>query len=650
MSNNTCTVPILADALEAACSSDWHLSGGEYYPHQARVKVLVNGQAAFGAVHEAIARAKKTVLIICWGFQPSMHFVRNGDETIKYSGLEDDFPTQIGKLLEYKAANDVKVCVLSYTIDILGIWNIGKWSIGEAPLPGYLRNDNKPDYQLDSEYQESQRWFKAYAQNKEKGKPHFRTRNVDAAPKKEFEDKGLSLGTKEILDKLRSHHQKMVLVDYEDKEGAKGFVMGHNTLDHYWDTDAHSYTQKTHKTGRNGNVPFHDFSVQVTGPVIGDLFHNFKTAWKKSGGEDLEPKQALTVDDYPIVQWPESQASYVQLLRTQPETTPPVEDIKKMYLQNLNNASSLVYVENQYFRWPPFAEKLKRLAAKYSSRRDYPLYLFVLTNSSNDGVGAGEENTYRMLAALGKASEGLPNVDRSETLEALQSRLRTASNSTEINELRKKCDELTQHLQTVKQLESTMAKAKAALDEAQTAAKVAKAQNLPIDTASVTSAQQKYHEAQKQYEDKALAAHQRDEEEAEPEGLKTLICSLVAPDTPPGVPWQEVYIHAKMMMVNDAFLTIGSTNINTRSMEVDSELNLAIPGTHIARGLRKKLWHMHTGDEGPADLNSPESLKLVYENWTDLLEENAKRQKLQKTPKCSLRRFRRGSPSRKNQD
>nr|CUV43046.1 protein of unknown function [Ralstonia solanacearum] len=39
-----------------------------------------------------------------------------------------------------------------------------------------------------------------------------------------------------------SHHQKMVLVDYEMPERAVGFVMGHNTLDAYWDRDDHGYT------------------------------------------------------------------------------------------------------------------------------------------------------------------------------------------------------------------------------------------------------------------------------------------------------------------------------------------------------------------------------------------------------------------------
>ncbi|MFH7098722.1 phospholipase, partial [Klebsiella pneumoniae] len=53
-------------------------------------------------------------------------------------------------------------------------------------------------------------------------------------------DKGLSASAVGIMTLAPSHHQKTVLVDYELPESAIGFVMGHNMLDEYWDTDAHS--------------------------------------------------------------------------------------------------------------------------------------------------------------------------------------------------------------------------------------------------------------------------------------------------------------------------------------------------------------------------------------------------------------------------
>ncbi|CAH2780812.1 MAG: Probable phospholipase protein [uncultured Caballeronia sp.] len=34
-----------------------------------------------------------------------------------------------------------------------------------------------------------------------------------------------------------------------------------------------------------------------------------------------------------------------------------------MYVQAVNNATKFIYIENQYFRWPELAEKIKQAAA-----------------------------------------------------------------------------------------------------------------------------------------------------------------------------------------------------------------------------------------------------------------------------------------------
>ncbi len=52
-----------------------------------------------------------------------------------------------------------------------------------------------------------------------------------------------------------THHQKMVLIDYKTPASAIGFVMGHNTLDAYWDKDDHSAVRMDAHLGRNGETP-----------------------------------------------------------------------------------------------------------------------------------------------------------------------------------------------------------------------------------------------------------------------------------------------------------------------------------------------------------------------------------------------------------
>ena len=84
-------------------------------------------------------------------------------------------------------------------------------------------------------------------------------------------------------------------------------------------------------------------------------------------------------------------------------------------------------------------------------------------------------------------------------------------------------------------------------------------------------------------------------------GLKVHVCSLVAPDSPAGKKWMPVYIHSKLMIVNDVFTTHGSANINTRSMQVDSELNIAHEWASVTRALRRRLWDLHTEGKGAQD-------------------------------------------------
>jgi phosphatidylserine/phosphatidylglycerophosphate/cardiolipin synthase-like enzyme len=651
--SNTCTVPILATDLEGTCTLDYVVHKTEYAPAQARVKVLVNGQAAFGEVHKAIARAKKSVLIICWGFQPSMHFVRNGSDSVTYDGVVT-VPAQIGKLLEHKAKQGVKVRVLCFgTPDTVWGANVLKDTLGEPNLPGAALGNSEPDYPTDHAYDKA--WFKQYWTS-DQNNLSFMTRDLSvsdrvmSAFKLSSATDSLDGETKTVLSVAPSHHQKTVLVDYDDPQNAVGFVMGHNTLSHYWDTDAHSHIQNAANVGRNGNVPFHDFSVRVTGPAISGIFQNFHKAWEKEravvGATQANSLDAVVTpaqfEDYPLnydgltdaFNPPELEGIVqAQILRTQPQYNK--RDIEALYLNALNNTTSLVYVENQYFRWPPFAEKLKTLAARYAKLgRPYPVYLFAVTNSSDAGMGSGTVNTYRMLETLGQANKSLSNVDLLTNFDQMEARLKkgllvSEQELADYQILKKQVDYLNTETALKEQLEAAEAANK---------------------KATTVASNDKYKQLKQAYDEQVKNRKEYTREEAEPEGLKSLICTLVAPDTPAGVPWQEVYIHAKMMMVNDAFLTIGSTNLNTRSMQVDSEMNIAFNRPEITQALRKKLWKMHTNDEGPADFKTAERLNKAYDDWKELLERNANREAKKQSPECSLRPFKRDSPARTNSD
>ena len=64
-----------------------------------------------------------------------------------------------------------------------------------------------------------------------------------------------------------------------------------------------------------------------------------------------------------------------------------------------------------------------------------------------------------------------------------------------------------------------------------------------------------------------------------------------------------IYLHAKICIVDDVWMTCGSDNFNRRSWTSDSELTCAVfdqgaegyPRDHLARELRLQLWSEHLG-------------------------------------------------------
>lgn len=74
----------------------------------------------------------------------------------------------------------------------------------------------------------------------------------------------------------------------------------------------------------------------------------------------------------------------------------------------------------------------------------------------------------------------------------------------------------------------------------------------------------------------------------------------------------QVYVHSKIMIVDDVFATIGSANTNGRGFHIDSELNIAWTDPSAVRAFRLKLWAELLGR--PRDLLSWKPLRFM-EKW-----------------------------------
>ncbi|MGS1866878.1 phospholipase [Klebsiella pasteurii] len=571
----------------------------------------MNGEEAFAAVYHAIANAQKSVDIICWGFQPSMYFIRDGKSLC------------IGELL-CKIAEEKKV-----QVRILG-WEMpcnAAGAGGEANLPGkgtIRYKDREGQSTTDERYAYDRQWYRKYSWSGEWSEHQLKNgqagiAEIAAAPvAQQFEklsslsplfvgrgfnpknraeiayraaslalDPDISPDTVLTLSGTVTHHQKTVLVDYELPESAVGFVMGHNMLDEYWDTDKHSSmfrpgNRMDSRSGANGRLPRQDISSRVTGPILAHLHHNFATAWCRETGQDLLTLRNAAVVAKNLKPRPvHGTPLLAQLLRTQAQAGK--HDIETLYLKAVNNATQFIYIENQYFRWPPLAELINQVAER-QSKVGRELHLFVVTNVTDEGIGAGTVNTQRMLETLGQANT-IP----------------------EVTKLRK-----------VGQLSNETFGGSVGY----------------IDPGEINKRNREMSEKIADFKKKADEIQSSEILPEERPGLKVHICSLVAPDSPPDE-WMPVYIHSKLMIVNDVFTTHGSANINTRSMQVDSEMNIAHEWASVTRDLRRRLWNLHTSERGGQD-----DPAKAFEAWGYLLDRNEKYQGTGKErPEASLIKF-----------
>ena len=85
----------------------------------------------------------------------------------------------------------------------------------------------------------------------------------------------------------------------------------------------------------------------------------------------------------------------------------------------------------------------------------------------------------------------------------------------------------------------------------------------------------------------------------------------IAANRAPG-DYQNVYVHAKIALVDDAWATIGSANVGNRSFFGDTELNASFWHAPTVRALREELLREHLGRD-TAGLDDRAALALYRE-------------------------------------
>lgn len=85
--------------------------------------------------------------------------------------------------------------------------------------------------------------------------------------------------------------------------------------------------------------------------------------------------------------------------------------------------------------------------------------------------------------------------------------------------------------------------------------------------------------------------------------------------------YKDVYVHAKLFIVDDEWYSIGSANISYQSLRTDSEINVAVWDRDGAKKLRQDLWkeHLEYSDNSKKQYNQKviidDKIEDAFEQW-----------------------------------
>jgi phosphatidylserine/phosphatidylglycerophosphate/cardiolipin synthase-like enzyme len=291
---------------------------------------------------------------------------------------------------------------------------------------------------------------------------------------------------------MHCHHEKALVLD--DRVAYVGGIDLTTLAGNRWDTSEHP---------ARGELGWHDATVRVEGPLLGDVWDHLALRWHEVTGERLTDRP--TAEQMGAVE--------AQLVRTVPEKVYralPNGDFRivEAYVRALRSARTLIYLENQ-FLWSPEIVTILEQKLLRPPTEAFRLVVLLPARANN-----GADDTRGQLARL---------------------------------------------------------------------------------------------------------------IQADGEG-RFLACALHQPGDA-----QPVYVHAKIGIVDDEWLTLGSANLNEHSLFNDTELNVVTCDAELARATRLRLWREHLRRD---DVDGP-AHEVVDELWRPAADDRHGR--LRRLPSVSRR-------------
>lgn len=586
---------------------------GTYPPrHACHLEPLICGEEVFASIQADLLKAQRSVDIITWGFDPGMVLVRNG-------WAEDG--TRYGDLLKQIATrkdNPVMVRLL--------LWhdNAASYSV-QKNNPGYYGSriptiGAYAGYFGETHDRYNREWFDEIIAGKV---PNIVLHAREVAlkfrgPALEGEKYKSSALNGTLGSIYPTHHQKMILIDYETPDRAVGYVMGHNSTTDFWDTVEHRFqdlrretlykknpaeavgqlatamdeardwyrqqqeqlglpvqpsAQKSQRIAEFNNKyaftakPYQDVSLRVRGPVLYDLNHNFCYGWAESEEATSTLSNALWMT--PPGMAVKAALAVTKEIGKKSESVPPLVQNRKhlkaadFILRGGQHSAQLMRT------YPAYKEKsIKECYANLTRLTHH--YIFI-------------QNQY------------IQYEDWATHLTSCVETLRKAGYTKPIY---------------VFILTSTPESDGMDLATYDIARQLGRSDTMAVEHAE-TVALAKRGKTKMPITAEALAER----------GIYALMASMWsgAPQPRSANDYEETYIHAKVAIVDDAAFTVGSANLNVRSMALDSELNLLSQAMDVALDLRRKLFRQCANDEGPAQFAD---MKETFNKWLKLMKKN----------------------------
>lgn len=593
--------------------------------------VKICGEEGFSAIAQDIMTARHSIDIICYGFDPAMELVRTGNQWPRGSTFGDLLAqaANAGKRVrvlcwygpigaEMRGAAQAVQRLARRPRETLGQGAMYRPAHHFVGMPGASLSEARREFNIG--------WYEQAFAGDIRGLA-FRSRRLSGQAAKAglaADEQAPARGALETFGMAvaATHHQKTILIDYDLEDGAHavGYVMGLNSLTDYWDTTDHLFDQPLRGNASEGTgdslpglKPYQDYACRIRGEALADVCKNFCSAWNRTRATEKggEGPPAIYRRQTGLAAALDAPYQCAQIVRTQPEETAE-HSVRRLYEQAAKFARKYVYVENQYFQYTPWAEQLK------NERRSY-------VQKWKAGQGNhGQKNTTPPPLPWLHVFVVVPTPERSLMVPRTHDTVKSLGHGDSMpNQDQRIEDELKRHRQQ-----------KTAYDDYVRRAREPGANTFglgmapPVPTPLSPLARDSQSLGDKGDIKKDLQAI----------SMRTLVASLWTYDhgylkrqkasfsSLAADRYREIYIHSKLLLIDDGFFTLGSANLNQRSMASDSEINVATDSPKAAAALRKRVWGLHTGGASGCNPGGNEDWEIydAFDKWRELLELNAK--------------------------